>query len=94
MRNVKDDSDEAARLLKAMAHPARLRLLRRLRDEECCVSEVEKCLRISQPNVSQHLRILREAGLIEGTRRRTRVCYRIADARVRAVLDIIAKGTD
>ena len=93
MRNTKDGSDETARILKALAHPARVRLLRRLLDEECCVSEVEKCLRISQPNVSQHLRILREAGLIEGSRRRTRICYKIADKRVRPILEILAKGT-
>jgi len=92
MRNTKDGSDEAARYFKALAHPARIRLLRRLMDEECCVTEVEKCLRISQPNVSQHLRILRESGLIAGSRRRTRICYRIADDRVRAILEVLAKG--
>ncbi len=92
MRTPKDDSDEMARIFKALAHPARVRLLRRLLDEECCVSEVERCLRISQPNVSQHLRILREAGLIRGSRRRTKICYRIADERVRAVLELFAKG--
>ncbi len=94
MRTPKDDSDEIARIFKALAHPARVRLLRRLQDEECCVSEVESCLRISQPNVSQHLRILREAGLIRGSRRRTRICYRISDDRVGRLLDLFAKGKD
>lgn len=94
MRIPKGASDEIARIFKALAHPARVRLLRRLMVEECCVSEVEKCLRISQPNVSQHLRILREAGLIRGVRRRTQICYRIADDRVRRILEIFAKGSD
>jgi len=94
MRIPKDNSDEIARIFRALAHPARVRLIKRLADAECCVSEVEKCLRISQPNVSQHLRILREAGLIRGSRRRTRICYRIADDRVRRILEIFAKGSD
>lgn len=94
MRNIKDGSEETARIFKALAHPARVRLLRRLLDEECCVSEVEECLRVSQPNASQHLRILREAGLIKGSRRRTRICYRIADERVRTILELLAKGND
>jgi ArsR family transcriptional regulator len=94
MRNPRDDSDEMAKFFKALAHPVRIRLLRRLMDEECCVSEVEKCLRISQPNVSQHLRILRQSGLIEGSRRRTRICYRIADERIRTILGILGKGND
>jgi len=93
MNKPKDDSSEAAKILKALAHPARIRLMRRLASEECCVSEVEKCLRISQPNVSQHLRILKSAGLIAGTRRERRICYRIADERARAILGILSKGT-
>jgi DNA-binding transcriptional ArsR family regulator len=75
-----------AKRLKALAHPARLLLLRRLMQNECCVSDVEKCLGLSQPNVSQHLRILKEAGIIEGRRERTRICYRIADEKTARLL--------
>ena len=91
---VADSPAETARIFKALAHPARVRLLRRLAEGECCVSEVEKCLGLSQPNVSQHLRILREAGLIRGSRRRTQVCYRISDDRVRPLLGLFEKGND
>ena len=87
-----DESKETAGIFKALAHPARVRLLRRLLKDECCVSEVEKCLRISQPNVSQHLRILKKAGIIAGTRRKTRICYRISDDRVRGLLELMRKG--
>lgn len=82
----------AARIFQALAHPARLLLLRRLMEKECCVSEVERCLGISQPNVSQHLKVLKEAGLIAGRRDKTRVCYRLADDRIERILKILWEG--
>jgi DNA-binding transcriptional ArsR family regulator len=81
-----------AKRFKALAHPARLLLLRRLMENERCVSDVEKCLGLSQPNVSQHLKILKEAGIIEGRRERTRICYRIADERVSRIIKIALEG--
>ena len=92
LRNARDGSSETAAIMKALAHPARIRLLRRLMEDECCVSEVETCLRLSQPNVSQHLRVLKNAGIITGTRRKTRICYRISDDRVRRILRLMMKG--
>jgi DNA-binding transcriptional ArsR family regulator len=83
---------ESARMLKAMAHPARLRLLERLAEGECCVSEVENCLGLSQPNVSQHLTVLKRAKVIAGSRDRTRICYRISDERIRRILQLVLKG--
>jgi ArsR family transcriptional regulator len=92
MRTPVAEMASNARIFKALAHPARLVLLRRLRESECCVSEVEHCLGISQPNVSQHLKILKDAGLIAGRREKTRVCYRIADKRIERILDILWEG--
>ena len=82
----------AARRLKALAHPARLRILARLADSECCVGQATGSLGLSQPNASQHLRALREAGFIVGKREGTRICYRIADERIAALLPILLKG--
>jgi ArsR family transcriptional regulator len=79
---------------RALAHPARLLLLKRLLESERCVSDVEKCLGLSQPNVSQHLKILKDAGIIVGRRERTRICYRIADDRIARILKItLEKGS-
>ena len=75
-----------ARVFRALSHPARIRLIRRLLEGDCCVSEAEACLKISQPNVSQHLKILKTAGLIAGQRRGVKICYRLIDARVERVL--------
>ena len=93
MRSPLAEMVPTARIFKALAHPARLLLLRRLVEKECCVSEVEHCLGISQPNVSQHLKILKNAGLIAGRREKTRVCYRIADERIERILAILWEGT-
>jgi DNA-binding transcriptional ArsR family regulator len=93
MRSPAAEMVPPSRIFKAMAHPARLLLLRRLSEKECCVSEVEHCLGLSQPNVSQHLKILKDAGLIAGRREKTRVCYRIADERIERILAILWEGT-
>jgi ArsR family transcriptional regulator len=74
---------EAAKLAKgfaALADPARLRLLSLIaaQDEgEVCACELVEPLGRSQPTVSHHLKVLREAGLVEGDKRGTWVWYRI-----------------
>jgi DNA-binding transcriptional ArsR family regulator len=75
---------------KALAHPARLKLLERLIREDCCVSEIEDCLSISQPRVSQHLKVLKRAGIIQGKRDKRRICYRISDEWVRDLINTIS----
>jgi len=81
-----------ARELKALAHPARLRILARLRDGECCANEAMKCLRVSQPNASQHLKALRNAGFIVGRREGTKICYRLAGDRIAKIMNLLFKG--
>jgi ArsR family transcriptional regulator, zinc-responsive transcriptional repressor len=79
-----------ARMFRALAHPARVRLIHRLLEGNCCVSEAEKGLNISQPNVSQHLKILKTAGLIAGERHGAKICYRVIDARAERILRSLA----
>jgi ArsR family transcriptional regulator len=71
---------------KALADPTRLAIVNRLAGaEECCVCEFNS-LGLSQPTISHHLRILREAGLIEVARRRgTWVFYRLVPEAVEAL---------
>jgi len=77
----------SARLLKALAHPVRLRLLYALRDDEECVCHLTALLRQRQAYVSQQLMFLRHAGLIVDRRDGLRVYYRVKDPRVFGVLD-------
>lgn len=69
--------DEAvADLAKALAHPVRVRILRILLErEECICGEICEELPLAQSTVSQHLKVLREAGLIHGEINGPRTCY-------------------
>jgi len=67
----------AARL-KALADPTRIGIVNRLAGcEECCVCDLTEAFGLSQPTISHHLRILREAGLVETERRGTWSWYRL-----------------
>ncbi len=73
--------DEQAMLFAALADPTRLRLLQILCRQEppgCrCVNNLSELLGVTQPAVSQHLRILKSVGLVTGERRGFRIHYRI-----------------
>ncbi|MBN2199061.1 MAG: winged helix-turn-helix transcriptional regulator [Candidatus Aminicenantes bacterium] len=79
----------SARKLKAMGHPARLGLLAELARSERCVGRLQSCLNLSQPHVSQSLKILRAAGIVAGRRDKNQVCYRIVDPAVRRILTVL-----
>lgn len=67
---------ELAALCKALAHPARVRILRLLaRRHACLCGEIVDELDLAQSTVSQHLKIMKEAGLIQGEVDGPRVCY-------------------
>jgi DNA-binding transcriptional ArsR family regulator len=83
---------EISQIFKALAHPSRLKLMENLMKRECCVGEIQKCLALSQPNVSQHLGVLKEAGLIVGRRERNKICYRISDDRIIKILKAFKIG--
>ena len=78
------EAEDLARRLKALAEPARLRLLSLLMaspDGESCTCELTEPLGLSQPTVSHHLKKLAEAGLVTGERRGVWTFYRVnADA--------------
>jgi len=78
---------QSAQLLRAIAHPARLRLLNALRENEECVCHLTALLRQRQAYVSQQLMFLRRAGLIQDRKDGLRIYYRIKDPRVFEVLD-------
>lgn len=83
------DPEVAAEFLRALAHPMRLRVLCRLLDGECAVAGFETELGLKQPNLSQQLAALRDAGLVETRRESKSIIYRLADARVARVLSAL-----
>jgi ArsR family transcriptional regulator len=92
MTNQTHQYTEISKKLKALSHPARLKLLANLMKRECCVGEMQKCLALSQPNVSQHLGVLKEAGIIVGRRERNKICYKISDDRISKILKTLDIG--
>ena len=73
---MKRQTDPDVLLLQAAADPTRLAILRQLSDlREVCACDFTACCDVSQPTVSHHLKVLREAGWIAGDRRGTWVWY-------------------
>jgi ArsR family transcriptional regulator, arsenate/arsenite/antimonite-responsive transcriptional repressor len=85
---------DLAALFKALADPTRVAIVNRLAStEECCVCDLTAAFELSQPTVSHHLRILRDAGLVEAERRGTWAYYRLvpdAIERLREVFSVPA----
>ncbi len=80
-----DDCDEDLALLaKALSHPARVQILRLLASRKACVcGEIVNELPLAQSTVSEHLRILKVAGLVMGEVDGPRVCYCVNPATIR-----------
>jgi ArsR family transcriptional regulator len=76
VEGMKRQTDPDVLLLQAAADPTRLAILRQLSDvPEVCACEFTACCDVSQPTVSHHLKVLRDAGWITGERRGTWVWY-------------------
>jgi ArsR family transcriptional regulator, zinc-responsive transcriptional repressor len=71
--------DAAGELLRALAAPVRIAIVLQLRESQRCVHELVDALSVPQPLVSQHLKILKAAGVVTGERSGREVLYRLAD---------------
>jgi ArsR family transcriptional regulator, arsenate/arsenite/antimonite-responsive transcriptional repressor len=75
------ETQEAARLFRALSDETRLAILRQLREQgEVCACDFMACCALAQPTVSHHLKVLREAGLVIGEKRGLWVHYRLNPA--------------
>jgi ArsR family transcriptional regulator len=67
-----------AKMLKALGHPVRLGIMRRLAAQpETCACDFSDVFALQQPTISQHLKVLRDAGLVTTRRRGTQICYSV-----------------
>ncbi|MDC0745457.1 metalloregulator ArsR/SmtB family transcription factor [Polyangium sp. rjm3] len=86
----READEELAALAKAIAHPARVQILRLLvRKTACICGDIVDELPLAQSTVSQHLKILKEAGLIRGEVDGPRVCYCIEPAALRRLKALV-----
>jgi ArsR family transcriptional regulator, zinc-responsive transcriptional repressor len=83
--------DAAGELLRALAAPVRIAIVLQLRESHRCVHELVDALDVPQPLVSQHLKILKAAGVVAGERSGREVLYRLADHHLaHIVVDAVA----
>jgi len=83
--------EKISETLKALAHPARLRIVLGLLEDECNVAQIQRVLGLPQSTISQHLKVLKNADIIKGRREGTKTCYRVIDVRVRKIMEIIKR---
>lgn len=76
-----EDILQASQAIKAIAHPLRLKILCVLGDQEISVQDIVELVGTSQSNISQHLAILRDKGVLSTRKEANRVYYRIGDLR-------------
>lgn len=80
---------QKSELLKAMAHPVRLCIVRGLIDNQCNVTKMQECLDLPQSTVSQHLARLKAVGIIEGERNGLEVCYKVVNPQVKQIIELL-----
>ena len=84
-----EDIERASRSLKAMSHPLRLKILCTLGDQEISVQDIVEHVGTSQSNISQHLAILRDKGILFSRKDANRVYYKVGDARTLRLIDMM-----
>ena len=84
-----DYLETKSEFLHALANPVRLKILILLENKEVCVSDLSNTMQIKQPNISQHLNILRNAGIIKKQRKGKSICYRVVIPKVYDILNSI-----
>jgi ArsR family transcriptional regulator, zinc-responsive transcriptional repressor len=81
----------AGDLLRALAAPVRIAIVLELRGHDRCVHELVETLGVAQPLISQHLRVLKAAGVVRGERHGREVVYRLVDEHLsHIVVDAVA----
>ncbi|MFC9995639.1 MULTISPECIES: metalloregulator ArsR/SmtB family transcription factor [Nocardia] len=87
--------DSAGELLRALAAPVRIAIVLQLRESPRCVHELVDTLGVTQPLISQHLRILKSAGVVRGERTGREVIYELVDEHLaHIVIDAVAHAEE
>jgi len=84
---------DKALLLRTLGHPVRLQIAAGLAQHCSCVKEIWECLNIPQAVVSQHLKVMKESGVLESRREGTRMCYSLKDEIVTELVRVLQLGS-
>jgi ArsR family transcriptional regulator, arsenate/arsenite/antimonite-responsive transcriptional repressor len=86
MTMIAMQDEELAEVMRALGHPVRLSILRILANQsDCCCTDVTECLPLAQSTVSQHIKVLLDAGLVERSPKGTRNCYSLNSERLQSL---------
>ena len=78
-----------AEILKTIAHPVRICIIKGLMDKKCNVSHMQECLELPQSTVSQHLSILRSKGIVKGERNGLEITYSVVNEDVKKIINAL-----
>lgn len=81
--------DMESKIFKALAHPTRLKIIQKLSNGELCVCELNEEEELSQSNLSQHLKILRDSDILIHTKDGSRVNYKIKNPEILKIIEIV-----
>jgi len=88
----REKTDKIVDFLRAIANPVRVEIIKQLLKGEKCVTDIKKISDSTQPNISQHLTILRLNGIVECEREGHFKCYKLKNPEeVKKILDIVEK---
>ena len=80
-----------AQLLKALAHPNRLRIINQLHEEQRCNCDLAELLHLEQSNLTRHLSVLIQAGIVETRKDGVKTFYRVEDDEIVKILQLVEK---
>ncbi len=86
---MSENYKQLAESLKALGHPIRLQIIAGLIKNECNVTQIQQSIGVPQSTISQHLKILKNAGIIEGRREGTNICYKVINNWIKKVIENI-----
>ena len=81
--------NQKSELLKALAHPTRLCIVKGIMEKESNVTNIQKCLDIPQSTVSQHLSKLKAAGIVKGKRKGLEISYQVINEDIKKIVKIL-----
>ena len=86
-----DEQEKSIKIFKALGHPIRYKIVKFLYDGPKCVCKLNEDIEFSQANLSQHLRILKEAGILSCEKVGMNTHYRISNKEIKNIIDSVEK---
>jgi DNA-binding transcriptional ArsR family regulator len=85
------EQDLSIKIFKALGHPIRYKIVKFLYDGPKCVCKLNESIEFSQANLSQHLKILKDAGILSSEKVGMNIHYRISDDEIKEIIDSVEK---